>query len=283
MALPELIKDLLASGVHFGHLSKHWNPKMKKFIYGRKKNIYIIDLMKTADKLEEAKQFLKEVAQNGGKILFVGTKRHIRSSIKEMAQQCQMPYIVERWVGGLLTNFSTIERRVKRYIEIKEQKEKGEFARLPSKEVARLNKELERMDKIYSGVISLGGLPQCMFIVDPKKEHASVHEANKLSIPIVALIDTDANPDLIDYPVPGNDDAIKSVRAIVSHFVEAINEGLEETTQVEGKPKENASQGGEERSEGTSSGDTQESSLEKERTSPQVKEDKKSDTENKSS
>lgn len=240
MALPELIKNLLESGVHFGHLSKHWNPKMKKYIFGKKKKVYIIDLEKTAAQLEEAKIFLKDLSKGGGKVLFVGTKRHIRDVIKECADSCSMPYVVERWVGGLLTNFVTIDRRVKKFLGLRQQKESGGFDSLPSKEVAKLNKELDRMEKMYSGVTTLEGLPQCVFVVDPRREHACVHEANKLEIPVVALIDTDADPDVVDYPVPGNDDAIKSVRVITSQLVEAIAEGIKEAETVAEKAQQEA-------------------------------------------
>ncbi len=226
MVLPEIIRQLLENGVHFGHLSKHWNPKMKKFIFGKKKNIYIIDLEKTAQKLEEAREFLKGVAKEGGKILFVSTKRQLREVIKELAVMCEMPYVCERWVGGFLTNFATIRERIKKYITLKEKRETGEFEKMPHKEVVRLNKELERMERMYSGTVSLEELPQCVYIVDPKREVACVREANKLSIPIVALIDTDADPEVIDYPIPGNDDAIKSVRFITKYLVEGILEGL---------------------------------------------------------
>lgn len=226
--LPEIIRDLLESGVHFGHLSKHWNPKMKKFIFGKKKNIYIIDLEKTAQKLEEAKQFLVDTVKNNGKILFVSTKRQLREVVKELALTCEMPYICEKWVGGFLTNFSTIRSRINRYLDLKERKEKGELLKLPHKEIVSLNKELERMQKVYLGVTSLKDLPQCIYLVDPKKEVACVKEANKLSIPIVALIDTDGDPDVITYPVPGNDDAIKSVKFITQYLVEAVSKELQE-------------------------------------------------------
>ncbi len=233
MALPELIKDFWENGVHFGHLSKHWNPKMKRFIFGKKKNIYIIDLEKTAAQLEEAGVFLRELAKNGGKVLFVGTKRHIREQIRELAESCEMSYVVERWVGGLLTNFVTIERRVKKYIDLKAKKEAGEFEHLPSKEVAKLNKELDRMEKIYSGVTGLTSLPQCVMVIDPRREHACVHEANILSIPVVALIDTDADPDKVDYPIPGNDDAMKSVKVIVTNLVKSIKDGIEDAKNLQ--------------------------------------------------
>ncbi len=222
-----MIKGLLESGVHFGHLSKHWNPKMKKFIFGKKKNVYIIDLEKTAEQLEEAKEFLKDLVQSGKQILFVATKKQLRNEVRELASSCGMPYVAERWVGGLLTNFSTVRRRVNRYLELIEKREKGEFSKMVKKEVVKLNREIARMEKMYSGVTLLETLPGCVYVVDPKREMACVREVNKLSIPIVALIDTDANPEIINYPVPGNDDSIKSVKYITSCLVEAINQGLE--------------------------------------------------------
>ena len=228
MALPEIIKELLENGVHFGHLSKHWNPKMKRFIFGKKKNVYIIDLEKTAQKLEEAKEFAKQKAKDGEKILFVSTKKQLRGIVKEFASSCSMPYVSERWVGGLLTNFSTVRRRVDKYLEFLKKRETGGFDIMVKKEVVKINREIERMERSYSGVTSLKGLPSCVFVVDPKKEVACVREVNKLGIPVIALIDTDANPDIIDYPIPGNDDSIKSVKYITSCLIEAINQGLKE-------------------------------------------------------
>lgn len=224
MALTEVIKELLESGVHFGHLSKHWNPKMKKFIFGKKKNIYIIDLEKTAEELQVAREFAKKIIQRGEKILFVATKKQLRDLIKEQARSCNMPYVVERWVGGLLTNYSTIRTRIKRYVTLLEKRDNGEFDKMPRKEVTKLNREIERMEKIYSGLKAFDKLPACIYVVDPKREIACVKEANRLSIPIIALIDTDADPEVIDYPIPGNDDAIKSVRYITSLLVETIKE-----------------------------------------------------------
>ncbi len=238
MALPGIIKNLLENGVHFGHLSKHWNPKMKKFIFGKKKNVYIIDLEKTAQKLEEAKDFLKEKAQNGEKILFVATKKQVREMIKEFATSCDMPYVVERWVGGMLTNFSTVRRRVNKYKELLDKRENGKFEGMSKKEILRLNREIERMERNYSGVIDMEELPGCVYLVDPKKEMACSREVNKLSIPLVALIDTDADPDEITYPIPGNDDSIKSVRSVTSALIEAIKEGLEKKNSTLAKEQE---------------------------------------------
>jgi len=228
MAIPDVIKGLLENGVHFGHLSKHWNPKMKKFIFGKKKNIYIIDLEKTAQKLEEAKEFIRKVILDGKKVLFVSTKRQLRELIKEKGQECGMPYIAERWVGGFLTNFSTIRDRVKRYVSLREQKERGDFENMPRKEVGRLERQLSRMEKNYSGVMALEDFPGCIFVIDPKKEASCIKEATRSDIPIVGLIDTDADPELLNYPIPGNDDAIKSVRYIISSIAETIKEASKE-------------------------------------------------------
>lgn len=238
MALPGVIKALLENGVHFGHLSKHWNPKMQKFIFGKKKNVYIIDLEKTAKMLAQAQDFVKDTSQHGGKTLFVATKKQLRALVKEMVVSCGMPYIVERWVGGFLTNFSTVRKRVERYKYLLEQRENGGFSRMIKKEAVKLNREIERMDKIYSGVIDLDQLPAAIFVVDPKKEVACVREANKLSIPVIALIDTDANPEVVDYPIPGNDDAIKSVRYILSCVVEAAMAGLKKRERLTRLKKE---------------------------------------------
>jgi len=236
MALPDVVRDLLENGVHFGHLSKHWNPKMKRFIFGKKKNIYIIDLEKTAQKIEEAKDFVKKVASSGGKILFVATKKQLKDTIEGLAVSCGMPYIVERWIGGFLTNSSTIQARIKKYIELKEKKEKGQLGKVSNKELLRINREFDKMTKHYRGVISLDSLPDCMYIVDPKREGAAVREAHKLGIPIVALIDTDSDPEVIDYPIPGNDDAIKSVKYITNCLTNAISEEIEKSVaQAKGK------------------------------------------------
>ncbi|MFH1772193.1 MAG: 30S ribosomal protein S2 [Candidatus Omnitrophota bacterium] len=225
MALPDIIKELLENGVHFGHLSKHWNPRMKRFIFGKKKNVYIIDLEKTAQMLQEAKDFASQVARRGGKVLFVGTKKQVRDTIKDLAVSCDMPYVVERWIGGFLTNFSTVKGRMKYYTGLLERRSSGGLEKLSNKEIVMINREISRMAKNYSGVISLNDLPECIYVIDPKKESACIREANKISIPVIALIDTDADPDVITHPVPGNDDAIKSVRYITSCIVDAIKEG----------------------------------------------------------
>lgn len=232
MAIPEIIKELLENGVHFGHLAKHWNPKMKKFIFGKKKNIYIIDLEKTVVKLDEAKEFVKGISKKGGKIVFMSTKKQLRDVMKEQAIACGMPYVSIRWVGGFLTNFSTVYQRMKKYIALLAKRTNGEFDKLPRKEVVRLNRELTRMEKNYSGVVTITELPAAIFLIDPKKEIACVREANISGVPIVALVDTDADPSVIDYPIPGNDDAIKSVKYIAAAIAEAIKEGAKQAEEL---------------------------------------------------
>jgi small subunit ribosomal protein S2 len=232
MAIPEIIKELLENGVHFGHLAKHWNPKMKKFIFGKKKNIYIIDLEKTVIKLEEAKEFVKNISKKGGKVVFMSTKKQLRDVMKEQAIACGMPYVSIRWVGGFLTNFSTVYQRMKKYISLLEKRKNGDFEKLPRKEVVRLNRELTRMEKNYSGVASITELPAAIFLIDPKKELACVREANISGVPIVALVDTDADPEVIDYPIPGNDDAIKSVKYIAAAIADAIKEGAKQAEEL---------------------------------------------------
>lgn len=236
MSLPEELKRLLEAGVHFGHQAKRWNPKMKEFIFGKRKGIYIIDLEKTLLQIRKAQDFVREVVKGGGKILFVGTKKQAQNFIKETAYSLGMPYVIERWVGGTLTNFKVIKSRIETYRMLLEKREKGEFESFPKKEVVRINKELERMEKNFSGLLNLEEPPQSLFIIDPKKEALAVREANKVSIPVIALVDTDADPDNIDYPIPGNDDALRSIREIVSFIKEAIIEALNLESS---SPKEN--------------------------------------------
>lgn len=228
MALPEIIKNLLENGVHFGHRSRNWNPKMKKFIFGKKSGVYIIDVEKTAQKLKEAADFLKELSARGGTILFVSTKRQAKEVIQKEAASIGAPYVAERWVGGLLTNFVEVRKRIKTYKDLKDQEASGNFGILLKKEVVRLGRKVAKMDKNFSGLIGLDKLPEAVCLIDPKKETLPVKEAKKLHIPIVALIDTDSDPDGIDYPIPGNDDALKSIRFITSCLIEAIKAGKQE-------------------------------------------------------
>lgn len=221
----ELIKQLLEAGVHFGHKTSRWNPKMKKFIFGERSGIYIIDLEKTEECLNMARDFLIDITSKGEMVLFVGTKKQAKEIIKEEAIRCGMHYVTERWPGGLLTNFSTIKNSINRLKEIEKMRQDGTFAKLTKKEVAHLEKELGKLNKNFAGIVSMEQMPKVIFIVDIKEEGTATREANRLSIPIIGLIDTNSDPDLIDYPIPGNDDATKSIHLIASILTDAIIEG----------------------------------------------------------
>lgn len=221
----ELIKQFLEAGVHFGHKVSRWNPKMKKFIFGERSGIYIIDLEKTEECLNKARDFLTEVTSKGEMVLFVGTKKQIQEIIQQEAIRCGMYYVTERWPGGLLTNFSTIKKRIVRLKEIEKMREDGTFQKLTKKEVAVLEKELGKLKKNFAGIVQMERLPKAIFVIDTKKEETAIKEARRLSIPIVGLIDTNSDPDMIAYPIPGNDDATKSVRLISNLVTETIIEG----------------------------------------------------------
>ena len=221
------MKQLLEAGVHFGHQTRRWNPKMAPYIFTERNGIYIIDLQKTVKKLEEAYNFIHEVAADGGEILFVGTKKQAMDSIKEEAERCNMPFVNARWLGGMLTNFSTIKRRIKRLEQLKKMEEDGTFDLLPKKEVIKLKLEREKLEKFMGGITEMKKQPAAMFIVDPRKERIAVLEAKKLGIPIVAIVDTNCDPDEIDYVIPGNDDAIRAVKLIAGAMANAIIEGRE--------------------------------------------------------
>ena len=219
------MKQLLEAGVHFGHQTRRWNPKMKKYIFVERNGIYIIDLQKTVKKLEEAYAFMRQVGQDGGKVLFVGTKKQAQDAVKEEAERAGMYYVNQRWLGGMLTNFETIQKRVLRMKEIEKMEEDGVFDVLPKKEVSELQKEHERLMKFLGGIRDMKQVPDVMFIVDPRKERIAVAEANKLNIPIVAMVDTNCDPDEIDYVIPANDDAIRAVRLLTSKMADALVEG----------------------------------------------------------
>lgn len=221
----ELIKQLLEAGVHFGHQAKRWNPKMSKFIFGERSGIYIVDLEKTADCLNVARDFMIDITSKGNTVLFVGTKKQAKEIIQKEAARCGMYWVNERWPGGLLTNFSTIKKSIARLKDIEKMREDGTFAKLTKKEVAQLEKELSRLKKDFSGIVEMEQLPSVLFIIDTKKEETAVREANRLSIPIVALIDTNSDPERINYPIPGNDDAVKSIQLITSLIADSIAEG----------------------------------------------------------
>ena len=219
------MKQLLEAGVHFGHQTRRWNPKMAEYIFTERNGIYIIDLQKTVKKLDEAYKFVHDVAADGGEIIFVGTKKQAQESIKEEAERCGMPYVNARWLGGMLTNFKTIRGRVARLAQLKAMAEDGTFDMLPKKEVAGLELEIEKLEKYLGGVKNMKKLPGALFIVDPRKERNAIAEARKLHIPIVAIVDTNCDPDEIDYVIPGNDDAIRAIKLIASVMANAMLEG----------------------------------------------------------
>ncbi len=219
------MKQLLEAGVHFGHQTRRWNPKMAQYIFTERNGIYIIDLQKTVKKLEEAYMFVRDIAAEGGNVLFVGTKKQAGDSIKEEAERAGAYYVNARWLGGMMTNFKTIRRRIARLEQLNKMKEDGTFDRLTKKEAAKLALEIEKLEKFLGGIKSMNKLPGALFIVDPRKERIAVSEARKLGIPIVAIVDTNCDPDEIDYVIPGNDDAIRAVKLISQTMADAIIEG----------------------------------------------------------
>lgn len=231
------MKQLLEAGVHFGHQTRRWNPKMSRFIFTERNGIYIIDLQKTVKKIEEAYSFTREVAETGKPILFVGTKKQAQDSIKEEAERSGMYYVNERWLGGMLTNYQTIKKRIDRLRELERMQEDGTFDVLPKKEVIQLMNEKEKLEKYLNGIKDMPEVPGAIFIVDPRKERIAVKEAHKLGIPVVGIVDTNCDPDEIDFPIPGNDDAIRAVKLIASTISQAIIEAkqgqIEETTSTE--------------------------------------------------
>lgn len=218
------IKQLLEAGVHFGHHTRRWNPKMAEYIFTERNGIYIIDLQKTVGKVEEAYTFTKEVAANNGNILFVGTKKQATDAIKEEAERCGMYYVNVRWLGGMLTNYKTIKKSIRRLESLETMSTDGTFDRLPKKEVAQLTKEMTDLQKNLGGIKTMPGIPDAIFIVDPKKEHNAVLEAKKLGIPVIAIVDTNCDPDDADYVIPGNDDAIRAIKLISSVLADAVIE-----------------------------------------------------------
>ncbi len=235
------MKQLLEAGVHFGHQTRRWNPKMAEYIFTERNGIYIIDLQKTVKKIEEAYDFIREVAANGDDILFVGTKKQAQDSIKEEAERVGMYYVNARWLGGMLTNFKTIRKRVERLYQIKKMEEDGTFELLPKKEVIKLQGELEKLEKFLGGIKEMKKLPGALFVVDPKKEKIAIQEARKLGIPIVAIVDTNCDPEEVDYVIPGNDDAIRAVKLIASTMSNAIIEGRQ-GEQMDAASEEEASE-----------------------------------------
>ncbi|PDO10632.1 MAG: 30S ribosomal protein S2 [Candidatus Reconcilbacillus cellulovorans] len=219
------MKQLLEAGVHFGHQTRRWNPKMERYIFTERNGIYIIDLQKTVKKVEEAYQFVRQLAADGGTMLFVGTKKQAQDSVREEAERCGMFYVNQRWLGGLLTNFATIQKRINRLHELEKMETNGMFDVLPKKEVMGLRKEKEKLEKFLGGIKNMKKLPDALFVIDPRKERIAVSEARKLGIPIVAIVDTNCDPDEIDYVIPGNDDAIRAVKLLTSKIADAVLEG----------------------------------------------------------
>ncbi|MDO4568151.1 MAG: 30S ribosomal protein S2 [Clostridia bacterium] len=221
------MKQLLEAGVHFGHQTRRWNPKMKEYIFTERNGIYIIDLQKTVKKIDEAYAYVQQVAANGGSVLFVGTKKQAQESIEQEAKRCGMYYVNQRWLGGMLTNFKTIQTRIARLRQIERMEQDGDFDLLPKKEVIGLKAIQEKLEKNLGGIKEMKKIPDVMFIVDPRKEHIAVLEARALNIPIVAIVDTNCDPDEIDYVIPGNDDAIRAVKLIAGKMADAVIEGLQ--------------------------------------------------------
>ncbi|MCK0470780.1 30S ribosomal protein S2 [Halalkalibacter sp. APA_J-10(15)] len=218
------MKQLLEAGVHFGHQTRRWNPKMDRYIFTERNGIYIIDLQKTVKKVEEAYQFVRDLAADGGKVLFVGTKKQAQDSVKDEAERCGMYYINQRWLGGTLTNFETIQKRIARLKKLEKMQEDGTFDVLPKKEVILLKKEMDRLEKFLGGIKDMQDVPDALFVIDPRKERIAIAEAHKLNIPIVAIVDTNCDPDEIDYVIPGNDDAIRAVKLLTGKMADAVIE-----------------------------------------------------------
>jgi small subunit ribosomal protein S2 len=219
------MKQLLEAGVHFGHQTRRWNPKMKRFIFGERNGIYIIDLQQTLTRIETAYTFVRDVVAKGGSVLFVGTKKQAQEPIEQYAGKCGMPYVNERWLGGMLTNFQTINKRVGKMLEYERMRDSGEFDAMPKKEALLLGRELDKLERYLGGIRNMDRLPQAVFVLDTKKEHIAVTEANKLRIPVVAVVDTNCDPDVIDYVIPGNDDAIRSGTLLSRVVADAVIEG----------------------------------------------------------
>ena len=237
------IRELLEAGVHFGHQTRRWDPKMKKFIFMERNGIYIIDLQKTAKEIERACHIVLEVAKKGAPVLFVGTKKQAKEVIREQAERCGMFYVVERWLGGTLTNFQTIRQSIKRLDDLDKMSADGTYDLLMKKEVLQFEKQRSKLQRILGGIRAMPRLPGLLFVVDTKKEHIAVAEANRLGIPVVAILDTNCNPDVIDYPIPGNDDAIRSITLITRLIGDAVLEGREGMEAEQALEEKETSQG----------------------------------------
>jgi small subunit ribosomal protein S2 len=230
------MRQMLEAGVHFGHQTHRWNPRMKRFIFGERNGIYIIDLEQTLDRVETSYKFVRDMVANGGSILFIGTKKQAQDPIKFFAEKCGMPYINERWLGGMLTNFDTIAKRVSKMQDYERMRDTGEFELMPKKEALLISRELEKLQKNLSGIRNMSRLPTAVFILDTVKESIAVTEANKLGLPVIAVVDTNVNPDLITYPIPGNDDAIRANELMCRMICEAVTEGRFIAEKTSGRP-----------------------------------------------
>jgi small subunit ribosomal protein S2 len=231
------MKKLLEAGVHFGHQTRRWNPKMAEYIFTERNGIYIIDLQKTSDKVDEAYNFIKEVVASGEEVLFVGTKKQAQESTKSEAARCGMHFVSQRWLGGMLTNYQTIRKRIDKLNALKAMEEDGTFALLTKKEVIKLRNEAERLEKFLGGIQNMDKLPGALFVVDPRKEKIAVEEAKKLGIPVVAIVDTNCDPDEVDYVIPGNDDAIRAVKLLTATMADAILEGKQGVQMIDDEPE----------------------------------------------
>ena len=219
------MKQLLEAGVHFGHQTRRWDPRMKRFIHGERSGIYIIDLQQTLEQIESSYTFVRDLVADGGRVLFVGTKRQAQDAIRSYAEKCGMPYVNQRWLGGMLTNFQTISKRVAKMTDYQRMRDSGEFEAMPKKEALLLSRELEKLERNLGGIQHMERLPDAIFVLDTVREHIAVTEANKLGIPVVAVVDTDCNPDVIQHLIPGNDDAIRSGRLLCRVVADAVEEG----------------------------------------------------------
>ncbi len=219
------MKQLLECGVHFGHQTRRWNPKMKPYIFTERNGVYIIDLQKTVKGLEKTYDFLREVSKGGGSVLFVGTKRQAQETIREEAQRCGQFFITERWLGGLMTNFKTLRKRVNRMLQLRKMEEEGALESYSKKEAAMIRKEHAKLEKYLGGIANMKAVPDALFLIDPRREHIAVLEAKKLGVPVIAIVDTNCDPELIDYPIPGNDDAIRAIKLISKTMADAVIEG----------------------------------------------------------
>lgn len=236
------MKKLLEAGVHFGHQTRRWNPKMAEYIFTERNGIYIIDLQKTSDKVDEAYNFIKEVVASGEEVLFVGTKKQAQEATKSEAARCGMHFVSQRWLGGMLTNYQTIRKRIDKLNALKAMEEDGTFALLTKKEVIKLKNEAERLEKFLGGIQNMDKLPGALFVVDPRKEKIAVEEARKLGIPVVAIVDTNCDPDEVDYVIPGNDDAIRAVKLLTATVADAVLEGKQGVQMTEEEPEDEVSE-----------------------------------------